>query len=359
MAYDFRCAPAPRRGESDLISSAGAQVETMTSNNMSQERFTGPLFIVGLPRSGTKLFRTLLNSHSKIRILTVETEFLPYWVKSWSSLGDLSQRPVFERFYNETLRLPYFVFQRQSGQCIHAGEWYESCQEFTPAGVFEALARHDAGVGLASDMIWGDKSPSYVRHLPLLKRLYPEARIIHIIRDVRDYCLSINNAWGKNMVRAAQRWSEEVATARAQGARLGDDYLELRYEDLLESPESELSRICGFLGREFEPAMCQLKEPVENLGAAVGKAEIVRGNKGKWSEKMSPRRLRRIEAIACTTLRSCGYAVSEDVEPRPVYRALMTFYKVLDGINLLRTNRACRLDIALRFYWNYHKITSI
>ena len=52
--------------------------------------FEGPLFLVGMPRSGTKLLRALLNRHPNISIMTNETEFLPYLVSHWESFGDLS-----------------------------------------------------------------------------------------------------------------------------------------------------------------------------------------------------------------------------------------------------------------------------
>ena len=60
--------------------------------------FHGPLFVVGMPRSGTKLLRGLLNEHSRIGIPLNETEFLPHWLRSWSAFGDLSSRTAFDAF---------------------------------------------------------------------------------------------------------------------------------------------------------------------------------------------------------------------------------------------------------------------
>ena len=96
-----------------------------------------------------------------------------------------------------------------------------------------------------------------------------------------------------------------------------------------------------------------------NLGATVGRAEIVRGKTGKWKKTFTPRQREKIEAIACATLRLCGYEVGGEVVPRRVPPILMSTYKILDGANLLRTNRDFRPHVALRFYWNYRKITSV
>lgn len=331
-------------------------MDSLNATVPSGSNFTGPLFVVGFPRSGTKLLRTLLSNHSQISILRIESEFLPYLARKWDSFGDLSDRRIFRRFHRRVLTFPYFLLQSSGGEpAIDADTWYETCRSYTPAGVFEALARHDTGVAFGTRKIWGDKSPTYVRHVRLLKRLYPYARIVHIIRDVRDQAVSAHKAWGKNMFRAAQRWTDGVPRARAEGARLGQDYLELRYEDLIGAPQRELARICAFLGVAFEPEMGRLVEPSEDLGDARGRTEILRGNSGKWLQALQPREIRRIEAIACQTLRDCGYPVASDVRSARVSALGMLLYQGLDGINLLRTNRGYRRN-PLRFHFNSYRI---
>mgnify|MGYP000529984615 CR=1 FL=1 len=64
---------------------------------IDQVKFKGPLFIVGMPRSGTKLLRDLLNQHPKIHIAEIETHFLPFWFSQWKEFGDLSEK---ENFYS-------------------------------------------------------------------------------------------------------------------------------------------------------------------------------------------------------------------------------------------------------------------
>ena len=61
------------------------------------------VFIIGIPRSGTTLLRNLLNRHPAIRLLTNETQFLPYWVSRWNEFGDLSNPEDFLSFYRSPL----------------------------------------------------------------------------------------------------------------------------------------------------------------------------------------------------------------------------------------------------------------
>lgn len=307
------------------------------TSNLDEEQgkvFAGPLFVIGMPRSGTKLLRELLKGNSKISIPSAETEFLPYWVKKWANFGDLSEQAKFEKFYRSVIDLPYFIFMKNlEGSVIQEKAWYELCKNYSPEGVFEALVRHDAGVEYGSNRIWGDKSPGYTTHMPLLKKLFPEARFIHIIRDVRDYCLSLNRGWGKNMVRAAQRWIDGVSKTRLDSKDFADDYLEIQYEKLLENPEKELKRCCTFLNLEFDSAMLSISASTENIGDTKGEKEVISTNQKKYLTLMDPDLRLQIEAIAAPALKEFGYEMDYLGETRRVSSLSMAYYQVLDGFN--------------------------
>ena len=301
--------------------------------------FAGPLFLVGMPRSGTKLLRALLARHSRIALPDIETEFLPWLAHRFERFGDLRDPARFDALYAELSRHSYFRYRRMQGALIDARRWHAACAEFSAAGVFEALVRLEAGAPPGSGRIWGDKSPSYIDDLVLLKQLYPAAKVVHIVRDVRDYCLSIRKAWGKDMLRAAQRWADGVRKARADGVTLGGDYLELRYEDLLARTEAELRRVCAFLELEFEPAMLELTGSTENLGDARGAQRVVAGNHGKFRRAMPERTLARVEEIAGALLLECGYELA--LPPRPprrLSRLEMRLAQLRDAWHLARAD---------------------
>lgn len=298
--------------------------------------FTGPLFIVGMPRSGTKLLRDLLNQHPKIGIPTVETNILALWRNNWQHYGDLSNRSTFNKFYHKMLQKSYFMYMKENNNLIGCDIWYNLCMEYTPAGVFEALIRHDAEVGYKTSKIWGDKSPSYIRHTPLLKKNFPQARIIHIIRDVRDYCLSINNAWGKNIIRAAQRWSDDVRKINSDSRLFQKDYIEIKYEDLISQPHSILQKICDFIHIEFDSKILKLSEPSENIGDAKGMKGIKTDNTKKYLFLMNPITLEKVEAIAASVLRSHGYSVNYSGKTKNVNKFKMIYYQSIDAINMIK-----------------------
>ena len=300
-------------------------------------QFTGPVFVVGMVRSGTKLLRSLLKRHKSVEIPPLETDLLPMWVERWKSFGDLSERSSFRKFYNEVTSFPYFVIQSQTEDVIDVKRWYTDCRDYSVAGVFEALIRHDTNTPFDSDRIWGDKTPSYTRHVALLAGLYPHARFIHIVRDVRDYCLSVNKAWGKNMIRAAQRWSDDVQHARSAGKELGDArYFEIRYEDLIADPQTLLRDACGFLGIVYDESMTRLQKPSEQYGDARGMREVKRDNSGKYRTMMSPGTRSRVERIAGPVLRDVGYRVDYTGQARRVGVVEMKWYELIDAVAVVR-----------------------
>lgn len=303
---------------------------------MNAMNFQGPLFIIGMPRSGTKLLRGLLNQHPQIGIPPSETEFFPWLVSQRARFGDLGGHAAFHRFYVEMGDIHYFQRMRELGGGMPEEAWYRSCSTFTPADLFETLLRYDTAVAPGSGRIWGDKSPSYIGHVALLKSHFPQARFIHIVRDVRDYCLSMRQAWGKNMLRAAQRWSDGVGCAVAAGAELGAAFMTLRYEDLLDDAERELRRVCRFLGTEYAENMSELQSSVENLGAARNASGIKQGNKFKYLQDMSPATRQRIESICRPLLEQFGYACEYQGPVRRIGKLQMGAYQAADALNLFR-----------------------
>ncbi|MBV9788483.1 MAG: sulfotransferase, partial [Chloroflexi bacterium] len=91
---------------------------------------------------------------------------------------------------------------------------------------------------------------------------YPNARLIHMIRDPRERFSKIRSSSGgdKSPVGSATaRWRHSVRLARANLRRYPDCYLVVRYESLIADREATLREVCDFLGEEFVPDMVTLE----------------------------------------------------------------------------------------------------
>lgn len=264
------------------------------------------LFIVGMPRSGTKLLRDLLNRHDEVAIFPHETHFFPTLKSRLPRYGNINEWPNFSRLYDDLQQTIFFRRMTASGISIDAAKWFEGLQ----ANDFRALlnALFSCYGSLTGARIVGDKTPSYITHVPLLADAIPHAKFVQIVRDPRDYAISMRAAWGKNMVRAAARWKDGVRKCRGDAAKLGVAYTEVRYEELLGHPREVISGLCDFLGIDFSEDMLKLARSSELLGDARGALSIVQDNLDKWRQQLTERELSAIESVAGKFMVELGYS---------------------------------------------------
>jgi hypothetical protein len=165
--------------------------------------------------------------------------------------------------------------------------------------------------------LYGDKTPGYIIQLPELARWFPEARFVHVIRDGRNVALSyLERPWGPSTIgEAALYWRSRVGRGRAAGKALGPDrYVEVRYEDVVTDPESEVKRLCEFLALPWRPEMLRYQEAAEEFIAQshqpeAFKALVLPPTSGlrKWSTEMDNDDVDLFEAIAGGLLEDLGY----------------------------------------------------
>lgn len=324
-----------------------------------QGPWEGPLFIVGMPRSGTKLLRGLLTQHPRIRIAAFETEFMPFVVRWVDTHGRPEDERSFARLHAALSRAPYFVYRNARLGPFSVNEWRTWCAgRFDAAGLFEGLMRYELRTAVGSGVIWGDKSPGYITQLELLRQHFPHSRVVHLVRDVRDYCVSIRKAWNKDVRRAAHRWGEDVLRAHRHCAAEPQRCIEVRYEDLLASPAEALERVCGFLGIPFAAALTQLERPVENIGDARGTTEILRGNSNKYRTAFSRRELESIESLGWTAMHALGYQPEVARAQSRLGRFSLGWRRAKDGLHLLTAGAAkAKLLDTVRFHLQHQRVS--
>jgi hypothetical protein len=312
-----------------------------------------------MPRSGTKLLRGLLNQHPRVRIPDFETEFLPFLVSWVDTHGRPEDERSFAQLHSELQRAPYFVYRNARVGPLLANEWRSWCAgRFHAAGLFEGIVRYETRIARGSGVIWGDKSPGYITRLELIRQHFPQSRVVHLVRDVRDYCASIRKAWKKDVRRAAHRWGQDVLSAHRHCAAESTRCIEVRYEDLLHSPARALERVCVFLGVPFSETLTQLERAVENIGDAKGRAEIVSANTNKYQAALSQRELASIEALGWTAMRELGYEPQFARAQSHLSRVSLACRRLKDGLQLIAAGAAkSRLLHTLRFHVQHQRMS--
>ena len=175
----------------------------------------------------------------------------------------------------------------------------------------------------------GDKTPHYVADIPVLLRIFPDAKVLHIYRDGRDVALSwLGTEFGPtNVFGAATTWRRLVASGRRDGASRPGSYLEVRYEELLEAPERTMRSICEFVGEPFVEAV--LTPAVRgrwyaprraSAGTLRERTEVERDNREKWRTQMVQADREMFESVAGDLLTELGYEVEGLARPMPGLR---------------------------------------
>ena len=217
---------------------------------MSTDSNSGPLFVVGIWRSGTSLLYTLLNQHPQIALL-YEGE-LPV------------MRPLFSGGRAKSDWLERWEFWNQ-GASRHGIDGGAIPADLDICSATEAVCKQYAARKRAT--IWGCKSPQYYDCLPQLAREFPNAKFIVIWRDPNAICSSIVRAAARShyfarrgMILRALRGLEELKAGSDELVRKGVPVHQLHYEDLVRDSAHEMTAICSFLKIQFDPRMLSLED---------------------------------------------------------------------------------------------------
>lgn len=279
------------------------------------------LFVVGCPRSGTTLLQRMLDSHPQLAVAN-DCHFITRGLEKFApellaaavggknpglSPGLLAAVRSYHRFAR--LGVPEDRVDEISGKAR------------TYAGFVSALyAEYAAMQGKA---LAGEKTPDYVRHIPLLSGLFPKARFLHIIRDGRDVALSLRDwahenkgpgrlsRWRQDPIAVSALWWQwQVECGRKAGRHLGDQrYLEVQYQALVTEPEGELRRVANFLELPFSERMLEFHTGRRKAqGQLSAKSAWLPATSGlrNWRSDLTAKEIALFEALSGSLLDALG-----------------------------------------------------
>jgi hypothetical protein len=270
-----------------LVRSTVSRAATLTTRRAPAKapvrgQYDMPFFIVGEMRSGTSWLRRTLSAHPEIACghegsffgRDYSREEIPVYAGPVSSFTRALAVSEEFRVWHE---LPW-------NQWTYGYD--EDLRNLTRLSIDYFLAKEVSRTG---KRIVGDKSPQHTECLDEMHEVYPDARVIHIVRDGRDVAISSMHHWWRlakdraegifeltpeeleirdeyledregflasgrsifieeRLGQLARRWSYRVGKAHHEGTALyGERYLEIRYEDLLRDTPNTLRRVFEFL----------------------------------------------------------------------------------------------------------------
>jgi tetratricopeptide (TPR) repeat protein len=204
-----------------------------------------PLFIIGLPRSGTALVEKILNSHSAVRA----GGELPFLGELRKLATDLLPNPQ---------PFPEHLAQSWTADRQYAATMFRD--------FYLARAAHH-GLGAGSHAFFTDRMPFNEMYLPLLRMAFPQAKIVHVVRHPLDVCVSMmanNVTHGFNCGYRIEDITHHLAALfdllehyRSQ-MDLGEHVL--RYESLVADRDAQTRKLFDSIGLPFEPVTEKLND---------------------------------------------------------------------------------------------------
>jgi hypothetical protein len=301
---------------------------------MVEQTAERPVFILGLPRTGTTITRAVLNASPLVRI-GGESKFLPD--RALLGLGRREgYREKFRRAGDITTedgiaRLVDYVYTQQESNywkrfaASHDRAEFASklrASDRSDKAVLDIAMRHFA----QGRPIRGDKSPQHIYSIPRLLEWFPEAVFIHTFRDPRAIYVSVQRkaetrrsslgqlatripgiSGAYSMTSVITNWRHVAHLHREYQSRFGDRYVLLRYEDLVASPEESARRLSEVVGIPFIGEMLDQSVINSSFVARGATSGFDSSSVERWREYLSPSARRWFAFLCAKEMREFGY----------------------------------------------------
>ena len=282
--------------------------------------------ILGRPRSGTTLIRTLFDAHPNVKIPPEFPVILPLYqkfrnVKDWdeekilSFVDQIFQNPGFNNRKLDHLKLDRETFTSNLLLLAHKGNTQDFLKSINYYSYSLFLKREIQCVG--------DKNPIYSIYLKRLLKIFPDARFICIIRDYRDNYISMKGLKDLNLEAPllslqVARWRYVVRLFLAYKKKYPARFYILRYEDLVQNHEKVFGELCSFIGIQYDPAVFDFftkkeeslklypKELIEKYHQSLMNP-INTGRMDRWKKELNDKQVRFADQIAGKYADILGY----------------------------------------------------
>ena len=241
-----------------------------------------PFFLIGSERSGSTMLRLMLDHHPQLAC-NLESDFL---VSQLDDQGRLPEIANYHSFLREDRVFRHSRFHVDETLCYH-----DLVDSF-----LEQKRRRDGKQQVGATIH---------HNFHRLPRLWPDARYVYLLRDGRDVANSaVGMGWAGNAYCAVELWIQAEARWKATRGRLApENFIEVRFEDLVRAPTETLTAICDFLGIPYSEDMLSYPQH-SSYGAPDSRLA------SQWRARMDAGMRGLVEARIGEQLTARGYPLS-------------------------------------------------
>jgi hypothetical protein len=298
-----------------------------------------PIFVVGVPRSGTTLLAAMLAAHSRLSCGPESHFFNQTPSRDFEALCHPRPWPLPALEYLDSINILGKTVTATYGISREDIDRYLRTRSPSVPAILESLT--EQYMRQVGKQRWIEKTPGHCLCVQTIRQYFPTSPIIRIVRDPRDVALSLQKqSWGPtSFIESIWKW-------RAFEALCGDFFrtdpyaFTLRYEDLLVSPEAKLREVCAAIGETFELGMLNTSQSVLHVNKTNAACQVKAGTPvdasriEAWKQCLTDGDNRLFEALLGNHLRTYGYSCRDDFEGfLRVYPASQSrhYWHVLEG----------------------------
>ena len=321
-----------------------------------------PVFVVGSSRSGTTLLYSILLSSDDFAIYEAETLLMTVCKTKY---GSLKKRKNYSKFISDWTNSKQFFrsgldpvqFRRE------ADAYYEDYTDFLRF-FMNNIARKQGRNR------WAEQTPGHLSYMEQLHKAFPQAKFIHVIRDGRDVAISRRKVgWTgtrskdplKKLLCAAKSWEMCIKEGQTAGRKLGDRYIEIRYEDIITNLDDVLRNI-----NNFAQINVNRRKIVDSSVGSLGNGNTAFDDKmdgispkglNRWEKELTDTEKNSLHLAIGGTLHSLGYTTKNKSNLNvpwktkiylivcPIFLNIKSFLKQKTPLGHLTSEK---LEIALR-----------
>jgi hypothetical protein len=286
------------------------------------------IFIVGNSRSGTTMLGRVLGNHSRVHTFG-ELHFFEHQVDAATvcarSFWRLEKRFTLIEKLMTSSRDGFFAKLVPGKYRNEAERVLADVEGEDPVSAYKSFLHYESRRNGKS--IPCEQTPRYLFFVKEILDAFPEARVINMVRDPRDVLLSQKNKWRRRFLGAkniplsealrawvnyhpytiSRLWVAAVHTAkRFEG---NPRFVSIRFEDLLQQPETSAQSLCSFIGITFEPDMLKVPQVGSSTGMDKPEQKGIDGSRsGGWRKGgLTDVELAICQHVAAKELSSLGY----------------------------------------------------
>lgn len=277
--------------------------------------------MIGTQRSGTNLFRVMLNQLDEI-VAPHPPHILQRFFPLLAAYGSLLTKDNFRQLVKDVCHLVEYNPVQWDGCSLKVDEVLQQCISNSLEALFYTLYDQCAKSNEAN--IWICKSMANVNYFHQLEQAGREPLYIYMFRDGRDVACSFKKALvgEKHIYHLARKWKEDQEKCLEIAHRLpANRFLKLSYEDLIQNADEEMRRVCSFMGIELKSEVFAYYQSQESKAtASAGEMwsnvtrPVMQNNFNKYRHQLSGEEISIFEQVAGDILLELGYELDYPVE---------------------------------------------